>query len=292
MSLNSDSSDNNINNLVLINDIKTLEYDDIKYTYIEEIAEGGFGKVYKYSSNQSEISDKTTFAIKIMNLKNNKIEETNLLNEVNNHKLMDHANVVKLYDYFAHKDYFCIVLSYEKENIFNYIYNTTLFLPNNLSLMIFQQILLGLQHIHSHNVIHRDLKLENILITHDNKIKICDFGASFLVIDNNENPKEMIGTVEYVSPQMICGNKYLYDTDIWSLGVILYELIYHVVPFKSHSLYSNIVNASYELPDQASKLTKTKDVPDNIKDLIKNILVVDQNTRLKLNNILLIVNEM
>lgn len=292
MSLSSDSSEDNINNLVLINEVKTLEYNDIEYTYIYKIEEGGFGKVCKYSSINKESSNETTFAIKIMNLKNIGVKHLNPINEVNNHKMMNHANVVKLYDYFVHKDYFCIVLSYEKSNLFNYIYNTTLFLHNNLSLMIFQQILLGLQHIHSYNIIHRDLKLENILLTHDNKIKICDFGASFLVKENNENPNEMIGTAEYVSPQMICGNKYLYDTDIWSLGVILYELIYHVVPFKPPSLYSNIVNVKYELPDQASKLTKIKDVTKNIKDLIKNILVVDQNTRLKLNEILLIVNEM
>jgi serine/threonine protein kinase len=114
------------------------------------------------------------------------------------------------------------------------------------------QIAQALKHCHSHGIIHRDIKLENILITKDGYLKLADFGWSVRLKYPNDRRTTICGTLDYFSPEMVDSIPYQYSTDIWSLGVLTYELIVGDVPFISkikEEIYKMISSHAYKLPD-------------------------------------------
>jgi serine/threonine protein kinase len=114
---------------------------------------------------------------------------------------------------------------------------------------MFKQIIMGARECHEHNVLHRDFKLDNILIDrHLKQIKICDFGVSKL-IKRNEVIYDQCGTPAYLAPEIAAERGYVnFYVDIWSLGVLLYTMLCGVVPFKAPSipeLYKLILKGKY-----------------------------------------------
>lgn len=101
---------------------------------------------------------------------------------------------------------------------------------------IFKQIVYGIAHIHCRSVIHRDIKLDNILLDSEKGVKICDFGVS-KIIKKGEVIKEQCGTPAYLAPEIIQDTGYEgFYVDIWSLGVLLYAMLTGTVPFKAVNL--------------------------------------------------------
>jgi NIMA (never in mitosis gene a)-related kinase len=127
-----------------------------------------------------------------------------------------------------------------------------------------------MKHVHDRKIIHRDLKTQNIFLTKDGIIKLGDFGIARVLNHTREKCKTMVGTPYYLSPEIIDSRDYSFKTDIWSLGVILYELCALKPPFNAESLHGlalKIVRGQYNpLPDKFSS---------NVKNLIKNLLNVD-----------------
>ncbi|XP_031351673.1 serine/threonine-protein kinase Nek8-like isoform X2 [Photinus pyralis] len=148
-------------------------------------------------------------------------------NEVAILKCLKHPNVVLYFDSFVSDNIFYIVMEYAtKGSLYDFIKRNK---PNLLSqqtvLNYFCQILNGLHHIHSKNIIHRDLKAENIFLTglQADVVKIGDFGIS-KILQNETKTQTFIGTANYLAPEMCHGKPYNTKSDIWSLGCILYEL--------------------------------------------------------------------
>ena len=98
------------------------------------------------------------------------------------------------------------------------------------------EICLGLEEIHSKNLIHRDLKPDNIFLTKERQLKIGDFGISKKINNINEYAKTQVGTLSYMAPEIIKGEFYNNKVDIWSLGCIIYELCTLDYCFKSNSI--------------------------------------------------------
>jgi len=99
---------------------------------------------------------------------------------------------------------------------------------------IFRQVLYGVAHCHCRSVLHRDIKLDNILINAAGKVKICDFGISKVITDPEQTMSEQCGTPAYMPPEILSGNGYKgFKADIWSLGVLLYSMVFGTVPFKA-----------------------------------------------------------
>ncbi|GLV46209.1 nimA-like kinase [Carabus blaptoides fortunei] len=149
-------------------------------------------------------------------------------NEIEILKSLKHPNVIQYYKHFLSKRFFCIIMEYAtKGNLYDFILNQRRFgyIKQKDALNIFCQILLGLDHIHSKNIIHRDMKCENILITgmKFDLIKIADFGISKL-LECDGKANTIIGTPNYLAPEVCDGKPYDMKSDIWSLGCILYEL--------------------------------------------------------------------
>ena len=109
-------------------------------------------------------------------------------------------------------------------------------LKEDVAKHLFKQIIEGLKYCHSKNILHRDIKLDNILLSSEGDVKICDFGVSKLV-RNGEIMTEQCGTPAYISPEVFENKGYEgYASDIWSAGVVLYAMLYGTVPFKASNM--------------------------------------------------------
>lgn len=107
-------------------------------------------------------------------------------------------------------------------------------LKEDLAKFIFRQIILGLQYINSKGILHRDIKLENILLTTKNEVKICDFGVCNQDSSNCETQNKQCGTLAYLAPEVCIGKGYKgFASDIWGAGVVLYVILYGTLPFRA-----------------------------------------------------------
>ena len=125
---------------------------------------------------------------------------------------------------------------------------------------IFTQICLGIKHLHDGKVMHRDLKGQNIFLTSKGKVKIGDLGVS-KVMESTLRARTQIGTPYYMSPELVKGLPYTFKSDIWSLGVILYELCTLQIPFEGQNIFQlgkQITNSQPKpLPAFYSEMTKS-----------------------------------
>jgi serine/threonine protein kinase len=112
------------------------------------------------------------------------------------------------------------------------ILHQTSFFPKPEGLIIFYEILKALEYAHNQGVVHRDLKPANIMISEEGRLKILDFGIAHVVEKNMTNMGVVIGTYSYMSPEQAIGNKIDHRSDIFSLGIVMYELLSGKKPFK------------------------------------------------------------
>ena len=144
------------------------------------------------------------------------------------------------------------------------------------------ELLLAIEYLHKRNIIHRDIKLSNVLLSEKMEVRLCDFG---LAIENGiEGQKNICGTPNYIAPELLNhknGLNYSFEIDIWAFGVMLYTLYYHKTPFEQEikgRTKHNIQNIIYSFP---------KEIPisKEAKDLISSILVKDPAQRPKIEQI-------
>jgi NIMA (never in mitosis gene a)-related kinase 1/4/5 len=108
----------------------------------------------------------------------------------------------------------------------------------------FTQICLAVKHIHDRKIIHRDLKAQNIFLEKNGTIKLGDFGIAHVLQNTVAKANTQVGTPYYISPEIIKGSSYSFETDIWSLGVILYEMCALDVPIKAKNLHELYIKIS------------------------------------------------
>ena len=251
------------------------------YKIKKKIGKGCFGKVYM----ATQVLTNTSVALKMIpktSIKNKntreKIEkEVEILKRVN-----DSKHVIKLFEVFEDKEYVYLVFEYlENGDLIRYFKKNPLFEEEDLK-DFFKQVVEGVQYIHNKKIIHRDIKLDNILLDKKNNPKLCDFGISSL-IEPGKKIFDTGGTPAYLAPEVIkaegeVGPK----TDVWSLGVLLYLMTFGTVPFKADDLqvlYNKVIIGKYKLPsaDFAS---------DELLDIIRKMLIVDINKRISLEDVL------
>lgn len=156
------------------------------------------------------------------------------------------------------------------------------------------QIVYALQYLHSNGIIHRDLKPDNILVAADGKLKLTDFGLSFIgIVDNQdiqnqslEKAKSIVGTPDYVAPEIILNETHTVSADYWSLGVILYECLVGEPPFHGQNeqeTFDNIISGRYQI-DEDLELSK------KAIDLINKLLTINPEERLGSKDINDIIN--
>ncbi|KAL2758585.1 hypothetical protein ACRALDRAFT_2040732 [Sodiomyces alcalophilus JCM 7366] len=192
-------------------------------------------------------------------------------------KLIDHPNVMKVYDIWENRSEIYLVLEYvDKGDLFDYI-NTYGRLSEDAAMFFFRQVMSAMQYCHTFNICHRDLKPENILLTSENRIKIADFGMAALHQSEGHHLETACGSPHYAAPELLKYRHYRGDkADIWSMGVILYAMLAASLPFDDPDirvLLSKSKKGVYEMPEFLSL---------EAKDLIRRILQTDPATRITL----------
>jgi len=232
------------------------------YVIQARLGEGAFGSVDKVLHKET----KAIRAMKKISKKNTTTTESEILNEIEMLKKLDHLNLVKIYEFYATKDDYYIVTDYCKGGeLFDKIQESAPFDEKQAAYIIYQ-LLSAVHFCHASNIIHRDLKPENILIDTVKEggfldIKVIDFGTAKM-FDKNKSEKRRIGSSYYMAPEVLRKN-YTEKCDIWSVGVILYILLTKYPPFNGKNdeeIYENIKIGEYDIVsppfDKISKQAK------------------------------------
>jgi serine/threonine protein kinase len=161
------------------------------------------------------------------------VEEINILKKLN------HENIILMLDSFETETDFCVVMEYAQGELFEILEDDKK-LPEKEVAKIAKQLVRALLYLHTNRVIHRDMKPQNILIGSDGAIKLCDFGFARVMSCNTMVLTSIKGTPLYMAPELVQEQPYNHTADLWSLGVILYELVVGKPPFYTNNFFSLI----------------------------------------------------
>ena len=249
------------------------------YIPVKLLGQGSFGSVYE----AEHIIFKNKVAMKIINKSDNDVDEKEILNEIDILKKLSHPNIVKIFEFYITKAHYYIVTEYCKDGeLFSYIKNK--YSERQLA-VLFYQIFSGLWYLHDHKILHRDIKLENIMISGKEKdqstgeelfwIKIIDFGTA-KIFEKNKKEKDVVGSSYYIAPEVLKQN-YNEKCDTWSVGIILYMALVGKAPFDGkddEEIIHKIAKANYNNKD--SKLLNHS---SEVRDLLSKLLEKDINKR-------------
>ncbi|CAD8135671.1 unnamed protein product [Paramecium pentaurelia] len=211
-------------------------YKDI-YTNIKVLGKGTFAKVFLGHKiiNKSKFAVKTFQKSALIDKKNT--QRQGLINEINILRSCDHPNIIKLYEIYESEDYIYLVMELlQGGELFDIILETPFFLESKIALIMFK-IFDALEYLHTKNIMHRDIKLENILLKDKSEnfdLKIADFGLASYT--ESELLIKRCGTPGYVAPEILDDQKYNEKVDVFSAGIILYILLTGQAPFYGNSL--------------------------------------------------------
>ncbi|KAL9620813.1 MAG: hypothetical protein Q9160_004713 [Pyrenula sp. 1 TL-2023] len=193
------------------------------YTLDRLIGKGSFGKVYLAKHNLTNGS-------KVV-LKSSKKDDANLAREIHHHRQFLHPHIARLYEVIVTENLVWLVLEYcPGDELYNYLLKHRI--PLEKVQKIFTQLVGAVTYIHNKSCVHRDLKLENVLLDRHENVKLCDFGFTREYDGKSNYLQTFCGTICYSAPEMIKGEKYAGEkVDVWSLGVILYALLTGELPF-------------------------------------------------------------
>ena len=206
------------------------------YHVLERIGEGSFGKVYK---GRRRFTGQIV-ALKFVSKKGkSKKEIRNLRQEISILRSLNHPNIILMFDCFETDHEFCVVTEYAQGELFQILEDDQR-LPENEVRKIAKQLVQALHYLHSHRIIHRDMKPQNVLIGSHGTVKLCDFGFARAMSAHTIVLTSIKGTPLYMSPELVQEKPYDHTADLWSLGVILYELYVGKPPFYTNSIYTLI----------------------------------------------------
>lgn len=279
----------NINQPKVLLEEKNLDIDlitninsGIVYTKVSNLGKGGFGKCIKVLSSK----DSNEYAMKIIKKysDNKKCQIYKINKEINIHKDLQHQNVVKLVEYFEDDFNVYIVLELcSYGTLSKFLKSKKITINEDHIKYLFSKIIYGLKYIHSQKIIHRDLKNANILLSEkDFSPKICDFGLSMNYSDKHER-KKICGTPNFMAPELIIKKNYSYPIDIWSLGIILYSMVYKRYPFEAETsadIYKQI------LEFEKLSLPESPKISSDLENLLHSMLNPNPKERIKLSKIL------
>ena len=245
------------------------------YKIIKKIASGGMGDVYLAEHTVLE----TKVAIKSLhsNLVNDEDFRKRFKIEARVQAKLSHPNIVKLIDFQERKDGLYLIMEYvDGMQLNNYIRDVTGPMPVHKLIPLFKEILLAIQHAHSKGLIHRDIKPSNVLITPKGNAKIIDFGIAKSSDEDKGLTKTgvQVGTVSYMSPEQVNADKLDKLTDIYSLGVMLFQMAVGKAPYSAQTNTFKI-----QLSIVSEPLPDAKEIYPPISDDL--VAIIDRATQKK-----------
>ncbi len=268
------------------------------YKMIRALGKGSFGRVtlclHKLTGKHVAIKSIDKARMQDESAKRKILREVYIL------KTIRHANVIRLLEVFETEHHVHIVMEHAAGGDLLQFVKKRRRLAEPEAKQIFRQIVYGLGHIHSRSVLHRDIKLDNILLDSDRGVKICDFGIS-RVTDGAESIRERCGTPAYLAPELLSDrvsspNVTMQEysgflSDHWSLGVLLFTMLFGSMPFKADKLpdLAHLIrHGQFAFPSDysVSEGTGSEKIRIDARDLISGLLRVDPKERLSIPQIL------
>lgn len=253
------------------------------YRILEELGRGGMGVVYK----AEDIKLDRLVALKFLppQFTVNKSDKARFIQEAKAAAAINHPNVCVIHDMLEHENQQFIVMEYvEGQTLREIIYGNrrrgevSSFLQINDVLNYTIQIGEALQAAHEKDIIHRDIKSENIMVNTKNQIKVMDFGLAKLKGSLKLTKKSStVGTVAYMSPEQIQGHEVDARSDIFSFGVVLYEMLTGQLPFKGEYESAMIYSILNEEPEPLTKIRT--DLSEKLEQILNRALIKDPNKR-------------
>ena len=251
-----------------------------KYKPTKLLGTGSFGSVYEAKNTIFQ----NIVAMKVINKDpNNELDEQEIRNEIDILKKLSHPNIVKIYEFYVSNSHYYIVTEFCRDGeLFSYIKNK--YSERQLA-VLFYQVFSGLWYLHDNKILHRDIKLENIMISQKEKdnetgeelfwVKIIDFGTA-KIFEKNKKEKDVVGSSYYIAPEVLQQN-YNEKCDTWSVGVILYMMLVGRAPFDGkddEEIILKINSADYN-----SKEPKLMKHSPEVRDLVSKLLEKDTDKR-------------
>ncbi len=240
-----------------------------RYEITQLLGEGGMSYVYKAIDKQLQ----RTVAIKT--LKPNYVEQEKFVErfkrEAQTAANLNHPNIVQIFDWGIGDEPFFVMEYIEGNTLTSIIANKKTISMNDI-LFIGAQVSSGLQAAHSKGLVHRDIKPGNIMITPEGKVKVTDFGIVSLQNEESDITKtgSILGTASYISPEQAQGKPVSKESDLYSLGTVLYELITGRPPFEGDT---PIATATKHITDKPEKLsTYRANIPKGIENAVLKLL--------------------
>ncbi len=247
-----------------------------RYEITELIGVGGMADVYK----ATDIVDNKEVAVKI--LKKEFAENEEFLRRFRNESkaiaLLSHPNIVKVYDVnFSDRLQYIVMEYIDGITLKEYIDNEKVLTWKD-SVHFIIQVLRALQHAHDRGIVHRDIKPQNIMLFTDGTIKVMDFGiAKFAREDGGTQTDQAIGTVHYISPEQARGDETDEKSDIYSVGVMLYEMLTGQKPFDTDNPISIAVMHMQNTPERPRAINP--DIPAGLEEIILRAMEKDPEDR-------------
>jgi Tol biopolymer transport system component len=246
------------------------------YKILEKLGSGGMGVVYKAQDFKLD----RFVALKFLpsHISMDEDEKERFIHEAKTASALDHTNICTIHeiDETEAGQMFIVMAHYEGETLKDKIKRGLI--PLEESQNITSQIARGLEKAHKKGIIHRDIKPANIFLTQDGVVKILDFGLAKLGTQTKLTKKgTTLGTVAYMSPQQARGEEVDHRTDIWSLGVVLYEMLTGKLPFKGEYEQAVIYSILNEKPEAVTALRT--DVSKEMEKILNKALAKNPNER-------------
>ena len=224
-----------------------------KYEIIAEIGRGAMGAVYKA---RDPLIDRL---VALKTITGGSTAQNNLLDrfyqEARSAGALQHPNIVTIYELGHEKNTPFIAMEYLEGESLDRIIEQHPVLPLSVKLGYIVRVCDALAYAHQHNVVHRDVKPANIMVTKEGVVKVVDFGIARLTDMSMTQPNMMIGSRAYMSPQLYKGERADARSDIWAVGVSLYELLAYKRPFTGDSEAELMFHIIYEKPEELMGLS-------------------------------------
>ena len=240
-----------------------------RYQIIEELGKGGMGRVYK--ALDTKINEKIAIKLLRPEIASDKKNLERFNNELKFARQISHRNVGRMYHLEEEKGRHYITMEYVSGEDLKSMIRMSGQLSIGTAINIAKQICEGLEEAHRSGVIHRDLKSNNIMIDKEGSARIMDFGiARSLKAKSMTGPGVMIGTPEYMAPEQVEGKEVDQRSDIYALGIVLYEMLTGRLPFTGDNPFTIGIKQKSEMPEDPKNYNAR--IPEDLSRLILKCL--------------------